>query len=74
MIQTIINKPNGYQIAIKQTRTSEWRVMVHDTPGKRCYVAGPDAWMDDYPMALKWAHIVMRDMIENRIAVKGGVA
>lgn len=65
--QTVINKPNGYQIGIKQMINGEWRVMVSDNPGKRCYVAAPNAWMDDYHTALKWAHIVMRDMIENRI-------
>lgn len=71
MNSTIIDKPNGYQIGIKKMVNGEFRVMVADNIGKRCYVAGPDAYMDDYQMAVKWAHIVMRDMIENRIMRKG---
>ncbi len=59
-----ISKPNGYRLSMKDTGKG-WRVIVEHAPSKRAYVASPADYMDDYLMAVKWAHCVYNEMRGN---------
>jgi hypothetical protein len=59
-----IEKPNGYRLSMKDTGKG-WRVIVEHSLSKRCYVAEPVDYMDDYRMAAQWAHIVYNEMRGN---------
>ena len=59
------DKPGGWRLSIKDTGKG-WRVIVANEGQRRAYVAEPDAYMDDAPMAWKWAHIVYQEMTGKR--------